>query len=95
MYKVVNSFADMKDSNHVYLTGDSFPRKGVTAKQERLKELLGKGLIEKAKEEKLIEKAEEVAEKAEISPEKEEKPAKKESTKKTKKPAQKRKRRSN
>lgn len=87
MYKVVNSFADMKDSNHVYLTGDSFPRKGVTVKQERLKELLGKGLIEKAKED--IDKAEEVAETAEISPEKEKKPAKKESVKKTKKPAQK------
>lgn len=87
MYKVASSFADIQDSNHVYLTGDSFPRKGVTVKQERLKELLGKGLIEKAKED--TDKAEEVAETAEISSEKEEKPAKKESAKKTKRPAQK------
>lgn len=56
MYKVIVSFADLKDKNHVYNVGDTFPRKGLEVTEERLAELSGKEnkrgipLIELAKE---------------------------------------------
>jgi hypothetical protein len=57
MYKVIQAFTDLQDNNHVYFTGDEFPRKGVKADVKRIKELasaqnkLGHALI-KAVEEK-------------------------------------------
>ena len=38
MYKVVKDFTDRID-NHVYLTGDTYPRKGVKADEKRIAEL--------------------------------------------------------
>ncbi|MGO4887072.1 hypothetical protein ACJ2A9_04880 [Anaerobacillus sp. MEB173] len=37
-YIVVKDFTDLEDNNHVYRTGDKFPRKG-RVKKERLEEL--------------------------------------------------------
>ena len=42
MYKVIKYFTDLKDDNHPYNVGDSFPRKGLEVTSERLKELSGK-----------------------------------------------------
>jgi len=39
-YKVIRSFRDLEDDNHVYQVGDKFPRKG-RSKKERLEELAG------------------------------------------------------
>ena len=39
MYKVIKSFYDLKDNNHVYSVGDTFPRNGVEAGAERVAEL--------------------------------------------------------
>ncbi len=39
-YKVLRSFFDLKDGNFRYSKGDTFPRKGKTASQERLEGLL-------------------------------------------------------
>lgn len=56
MYKVLIGFADLQDKEHVYKTGDTFPRLGLNVSDERLKELstarnrLGKPLIEKVEE---------------------------------------------
>ena len=41
MYKVIERFADLQDSNHVYEVGDTFPRKGLEVSDERLAELAG------------------------------------------------------
>ena len=41
MYKVIKSFADLQDKNHVYKVGDVFPRAGLTVTDERLAELPG------------------------------------------------------
>ena len=38
MYKVVKDFTD-KNDNHVYVTGDIYPRDGVVASEERVAEL--------------------------------------------------------
>lgn len=38
-YKVVKNFADLQDNNHVYFAGDTFPRKGAKASNERIAEL--------------------------------------------------------
>lgn len=38
-YKVVKDFKDLKDNDHVYKTGDSFPRFGVNVGNERIEEL--------------------------------------------------------
>ena len=40
MYKVVHSFADVQDSNYVYLPGSSYPRDGFFPTEERIAELL-------------------------------------------------------
>ena len=39
MYKVIEDFVDLKDSNHKYRTGDQFPRPGVEVSEERIDEL--------------------------------------------------------
>ena len=39
MYKVIHWFRDMQDENHLYSVGDSFPRSGVSASDERIEEL--------------------------------------------------------
>ena len=52
MYRVVHKFYDLKDNNHAYSVGDTFPRNGVDVDAERLEELasdknrLGVPLIE-------------------------------------------------
>lgn len=64
MYKVIAKFTDLKDNNHAYSVGDTFPRTGAEASEERLKELStsanrrGFPLIEKAEDEEPIEKVE-------------------------------------
>ena len=56
MYKVIKSFYDMKDNNHVYSVGDTFPHNGVEVGAERIAELssdknrLGVPLIEEIAE---------------------------------------------
>lgn len=39
MYKVIKSFYDLKDNNHVYSVGDTFPHNGVDVDAERIAEL--------------------------------------------------------
>ena len=39
MYKVLIAFADLEDGNYIYRAGDTYPRKGFTASDERLAEL--------------------------------------------------------
>ena len=41
MYKVIEYFTDLHDKDHPYNVGDTFPRKGITVTDERLKELAG------------------------------------------------------
>ena len=56
MYKVIKSFYDLKDNNHVYSVGDTFPHNGVEVGDERIAELasdknrLGVPLIEEIAE---------------------------------------------
>ena len=38
MYKVIKACTDLTD-DHVYLTGDTYPRKGVKADEKRIAEL--------------------------------------------------------
>lgn len=40
MYKVIMSFTDLQDDNHVYNIGDRFPRQGVEVSPDRITELL-------------------------------------------------------
>ena len=52
MYRVVHKFYDLKDNNHAYSVGDTFPHDGIEADAERIAELasgknrLGVPLIE-------------------------------------------------
>ena len=52
MYRVVHKFYDLKDNNHAYSVGDTFPHNGVEVDSERVSELasdrnrLGVPLIE-------------------------------------------------
>ena len=39
MYRVVHKFYDLKDSNHAYSVGDTFPHHGVEVGAERIAEL--------------------------------------------------------
>ena len=39
MYKVIKRFYDLKDNNHVYSVGDTFPHDGVEVDAGRLSEL--------------------------------------------------------
>lgn len=56
MYRVIHKFYDLKDNNHVYSVGDTFPRNGVEVDAERIAELasdenrLGVPLIEEVAE---------------------------------------------
>lgn len=58
MYRVLADFADLKDHNFKYHTGDTYPRKGAEVSTARINELLtGKNrrkmpLIEEVKEAK-------------------------------------------
>ena len=56
MYRVIHKFYDLKDNNHTYSVGDTFPHDGVEVEAERVAELasdknrLGIPLIEEIKE---------------------------------------------
>ena len=56
MYRVIHKFYDLKDNNHAYSVGDTFPHKGVEVDAERIAELasdknrLGVQLIEEIAE---------------------------------------------
>ena len=56
MYRVVHKFYDLKDNNHAYSVGDTFPHNGVEVDAERITELvsdknrLGVPLIEEIAE---------------------------------------------
>ena len=39
MYRVVQKFYDLKDNNHAYSVGDTFPHNGVEVDAERIAEL--------------------------------------------------------
>ena len=39
MYRVVHKFYDLKDNNHAYSVGDTFPHNGVEVGAERIAEL--------------------------------------------------------
>ena len=39
MYRVIHKFYDLKDNNHAYSVGDTFPRNGVDVGAERTAEL--------------------------------------------------------
>ena len=56
MYRVIYKFYDLKDNNHAYSVGDTFPHNGVEVDDERIAELasdknrLGVPLIEAIEE---------------------------------------------
>ena len=56
MYRVIHNFYDLKDNNHAYSVGDTFPHNGVEVDSERIAELssdknrLGVPLIEEIAE---------------------------------------------
>ena len=39
MYRVIHKFYDLKDNNHAYSVGDTFPHNGVEVYAERIAEL--------------------------------------------------------
>ena len=39
MYKVIEYFEDLQDNRHAYNVGNEYPRNGVEATKERIKEL--------------------------------------------------------
>lgn len=39
MYKVIAYFEDLQDNRHAYNVGDEYPRNGIEATDERIKEL--------------------------------------------------------
>lgn len=39
MYRVIHKFYDLKDNNHAYSVGDTFPHDGVDVDSERIAEL--------------------------------------------------------
>ena len=39
MYRVIKAFRDLKDNNHAYSVGDTFPHNGVEVDAERIAEL--------------------------------------------------------
>ena len=39
MYKVIKYFTDLKDDGHPYNVGDTYPKKGLTVTEARIKEL--------------------------------------------------------
>ncbi len=78
MYKVLTKFTDLQDNNHKYHAGDIFPREGLKASADRIKELStstnrrGIPLIEKVEESKKSEKTEALEETQELETEKSE-----------------------
>ena len=56
MYRVIKAFTDLKDNNHAYSVGDTFPHNGAEVDAERIAELtsdknrLGVPLIEEIAE---------------------------------------------
>lgn len=65
-YKVIHSFTDLQDSNHLYKVGDKFPRLELNVSEQRIRELAsvnnkqGRALIEKVKTVSVEEPTEEV-----------------------------------
>jgi hypothetical protein len=43
VYTVIHDFADLQDGEHIYRTGDVFPRPGVKPTSSRIAELLSNG----------------------------------------------------
>ena len=98
MYKVLIAFADLEDGNYIYRAGDTYPRRGFKASDERLEErassenkqnrpLIEKvGDVEKEEEKPIEEKPieEPVMEEAIEEVKEEKKPKKKASKKKEK-----------
>ena len=41
VYKAIIAFTDLQDANHIYHTGDIYPRDGLDPSQERIDELSG------------------------------------------------------
>ena len=77
MYRVVEDFADLKDHEHIYRAGETYPRPDVEVSEERVRELLtgrnrlGRPLIEETSGPKVKEAekaAEEPQEAAEVKP---------------------------
>ena len=62
MFKVIHMFRDLTDGGHIYCPGDTFPRAGIEATEERLAELStadnrrGKPLIAEMPEAEITEK---------------------------------------
>ena len=61
-YRVINSFKDLEDNNHIYIKNkDIYPREGLEPTKKRIKELtstknkIGKVLIEKIEESIIVE----------------------------------------
>ncbi len=61
-YKVIHSFKDLEDNNHIYLENkDIYPREGLESTKKRIKELtsnknkIGEILIEKLEEPEVTE----------------------------------------
>jgi hypothetical protein len=76
-YRVVRFFTDLKDNNHAYHPGDTFPREGMTASDERLKELSSdKNLQHKILIKEVPEDVTETVEESEKSPKKSKKRSK-------------------
>lgn len=56
MYEVIKDFVDIQDNNYLYRAGDAFPRVGVEAGKDRIRELLlgknrcGEALIKELEE---------------------------------------------
>lgn len=47
MYKVIKHFTDLQDNNHSYNVGDTYPRKGLEVKEDRIAELSGAENLQK------------------------------------------------
>ena len=62
MYRVIKFFRDLKDNNHAYHVGDSFPHDGMEVTEDRLLEL---STDANRRHEPLIEKVEDEAVEAE------------------------------
>lgn len=58
MYRVISAFTDLRDNEHLYQAGDTYPREGTSPSAERVAELMGsynlrgEPLIEKVEAEK-------------------------------------------
>lgn len=61
MYKVIKYFTDLQDDDYEYKVGDTYPRQGLEASQERIACLAGSNNLQK---QPLIEKVKKIAKKA-------------------------------